>query len=195
MVLSKNKKNKFILLFILIYNLVNACQCPLTKLDETETNKYDIIFKGKISSIKLLKERSEALFTIQELYKGPISEQFIVLFNDVDVCKLELRAGDEWIIYANFKQINNAQLDFCSRSRKFFKNSKEDFFEVTTGITYQEEINYLQKKLGLHKCMKNNANVVENRNIIPNNTQFLIFIAFSLIGIVIFYWLVNKFLK
>lgn len=189
------KKTKFFFFFILIYNLINACQCPLTKLDETETDKYDIIFKGKISSIKLLKERSEALFSIQELYKGPISEQFIILFNDVDVCKLELRTGDEWIIYANFKQINNAKLDFCSRSRRFFKNNAEDFFAVTTGISYEEEMNYLQTKLGLHKCIKNNQNVVENRNIIPNNTQFIIFIVFSLIGIVIFYWLVNKFLK
>ena len=35
-------------LFFSFYLSINACQCPLTQLNETETNKYDIIFKGKI---------------------------------------------------------------------------------------------------------------------------------------------------
>ena len=185
----------FILILLFTSKFSIACQCPYTALNETETNKYDIIFKGKITSIKLLKERSEALFKIQELYKGPINETFIILFDDLDVCKLDLNAGDEWIIYANFKQISNAQLDFCSRSRKFFKNAKEDFFAVTTGVSYMDEASYLQTKLGLHKCIKNNPNIVENRNIIPSSNQFIIFIVCSIIGIIFFYWLVNKFLK
>jgi hypothetical protein len=166
-----------------------ACQCPLTALNEAETNKYDIVFKGKITSVKLSKERSEAQFTIQELYKGPIGETFTILFNDADECKLELQSGDEWIIYANFRQVNNAQLDFCSRSRKFFKNAKEDFF------AYDEEMKYLQAKLGLHTCLKSNPNMSENRNIIPSSGQFIIFIVCSIIGVIVFYWLVNKFLK
>lgn len=186
---------KYIIFLVLLSYHSFACQCPLTALNEAETSKYDIIFKGKITSVKLLKERSEAQFTIQELYKGPIGETFTILFNDADECKLELQAGDEWIIYANFRQVNNAQLDFCSRSRKFFKNSKEDFFAVTTGISYDEEMKYLQTKLGLHTCLKSNPNMSENRNIIPSSGQFIIFIVCSIIGLIVFYWLVNKFLK
>jgi len=186
---------KYIIFLILLSYRSFACQCPLTALNEAETNKYDIVFKGKITSVKLLNERSEALFTIRELYKGPIGEIFTVLFNDADECKLELTAGDEWIIYANFRQVNNAQLDFCSRSRKFFKNAKEDFFAVTTGISYDEEMKYLQTKLGLHTCLKSNPNMSENRNIIPSSGQFIIFIVCSIIGVIIFYLLVNKFLK
>jgi hypothetical protein len=186
---------KYIILLVVLSYRSFACQCPLTVLNEAETNKYDIVFKGKITSVKLSKERSEALFAIQELYKGPIGETFTVLFNDADVCKLELTAGDEWIIYANFKQISNAQLDFCSRSRKFFKNAKEDFFAVTTGISYDEEMKYLQTKLGLHTCLKNNPNMSENRNIIPSSGQFIIFIVCSIIGVIVFYWLVNNFFK
>ena len=186
---------KYIICLVVLSYRSFACQCPLTALNEAETNKYDIVFKGKITSIKLLKERSEALFTIQELYKGPIGETFTVLFNDADACKLELIAGEEWIIYANFRQVNNAQLDFCSRSRKFFKNAKEDFFAVTTGISYDEEMKYLQIKLGLHTCLKSNPNMSENRNIIPNTGQFIVFIICSIIGVIVFYWLVNKFLK
>ncbi len=186
---------KYILLLVFLSYKSFACQCPLTALNETETNKYDIVFKGKITSVKLSKERSEALFTIQELYKGPVGETFTILFNDADECKLELQVGDEWIIYANFRQVNNAQLDFCSRSRKFFKNTKEDFFAVTTGISFDEEMTYLQTKLGLHTCLKTKPNMSENRNIIPNSWQFIVFIVCSIIGLIFFYWLVNKFLK
>ena len=74
----------FILILLFTSKFSIACECPYTSLNETETNKYDIIFKGKITSIKLLKERSEALFKIQELYKGPINETFIILFDDLD---------------------------------------------------------------------------------------------------------------
>ena len=183
------------ILIILISKLSFACQCPVTALNDAEINKYDIIFKGKISSVILKKESSEAIFTVDELYRGNLSQNFKVYFDDTDPCKLELRAGDEWIIYTNYKQIDNARLDFCSRSRKFIKNIKEDFFAVTTGVSYDEEMRFLQTKLGLHKLLKDNPNRVENRNQIPNKNQFIIILICSLLGIIAFYWLIKKLLK
>ena len=185
----------FILLLTFSCKIALACQCPLSTLDQKELQKYEIIFKGKIKSIKLDKEKSEAIFIVSELYKGMLADDFKIIFNDADVCKLELRVGDEWIIYTNYFQIDNAKLDFCSRSRKYIKNIKEDFFAETTGITYDEELRYLQENLGLHKLMKNNPNVVENRNIIPNNNQFIIVLICSMLGLIAFYWLFNKLFK
>lgn len=172
-----------------------ACQCPVTSLTEKETNKYELIFRGKISFVKLNGEHSEALFRVDELYKGNSAEEFKVLFNDLDPCKLELRVGDEWIIYTNYIQIDKAKLDFCSRSRKYIANIKEDFFEVNTGITYDEELTYLQTNLGLHKLLKNNPNRVQNRNIIPTSKEFVITLLFSIAGLVLFYWIIRKVLK
>ena len=172
-----------------------ACQCPITSLTDKETNKYDIIFKGKIKSIKLNNKNSEAIFEVDELYKGLLAQDFKILFNDADLCKIELRAGDEWIIYTNYHQIDNATLDFCSRSRKFFKNNKEDFFAETIGISYDEELRYLQTTLGLHKLMKENPNRVENRNILPTSNQTIIMVICSLLALIAFYWLFNKFFK
>lgn len=187
------KHSLYILLFVC--KLSFACQCPVTALNEAEVNKYDIIFKGKISVVNLKGKNSEAIFTVDELYRGNLSQNFKVLFDDTDVCKLELRAGDEWIIYTNYKQIDNAKLDFCSRSRKYIKNLKEDFFAVTTGISYEEEMRFLQTKLGLHKLLKDNPNRVENRNQIPDKNQFIIILICSLLGIIGFYWLMKKVLK
>ena len=174
-----------------------ACQCPVSILNEAELAKYDIICKGKISHIELKKDKSSFSFDVQELYKGTITEKFTMLFNDLDPCKLNLREGDEWVIYTRFKQINNAELDMCSRSRMFFKNAKEDYFAINNGTSYDDEVIYLRKYLGLHRCLKNNYDQedVSKRNIIPSSTQFVVVLLFSIAGLVFFYWLVQKFLK
>ena len=185
----------FILLLTLTCKISLACQCPLSSLNEKELQKYEIIFKGKIKSITLNKENSEAIFLVSELYKGMLADDFKILFNDIDACKLELRVGDEWIIYSNYYQIDNAKLDFCSRSRKYIKNIKEDFFAETTGISYDEEQRYLQENLGLHKLMKKNPNIVENRNILPDQSQFVVILICSMLGLIIFYWLFGKLFK
>jgi len=184
-----------ILLFLFLSKFSIACQCPVTALNEAELAKYDIIFKGKIKELKLDKARSEAVFMVNELYKGMVSGEFKLLFDNEDQCKLELRNGDEWIIYANYHQIDNAKLDFCSRSRKYIKNIKEDFFEATSGVSYDEEIAFLQTKLGLHKPLKKNPNAVENRNIIPTSNQMIIGFICSLLGLFLFYWIFNRLFK
>jgi len=196
-VIENKKMKKLFFIFLLTFSckIALACQCPLSSLDQKELQKYEIIFKGKIKAIKLDKEKSEAIFIVSELYKGMLADDFKIIFNDADVCKLELRAGDEWIIYTNYFQIDNAKLDFCSRSRKYIKNIKEDFFAETTGISYDDELGYLQENLGLHKLMKNNPNIVENRNIIPNNNQFIIVLICSMLGLIVFYKLFNKLFK
>lgn len=174
-----------------------ACQCPVSSLNAVELAKYDIICKGKISHIQLKQDKSDFIFEVQELYKGSITEKFRLLFNDLDPCKLNLREGDEWIIYTRYKQINNSQLDVCSRSRMFFKNAKEDYFAINSGISYDDELVYLRKQLGLHRCLKNDYDQedVSKRNIIPSSTQFVVILLVSIAGLVFFYWLVQKFLK
>lgn len=189
------KKSLWILYLSLMWDCGIACQCPLTTLDKNEIAKYEIIFKGSIKSIKLNKAKSEAVFSISELYKGIIAQEFKVLFNDEDPCKLDLRVGEQWIIYTKYYQVDNAKLDFCSRSRKYIKNVKEDFYAETTGITFDDELRYLQTNLGLHKVLKNDLNKVENRNIIPNTNQLIIYLVLSIIGVVFFYYILNQLFK
>jgi hypothetical protein len=193
--LQKMKYFTIIFLFIFTTNVSMACQCPLTTLNEKEIAKYEIIFKGSIKSIKLNKTNSEAIFTISELYKGIIAQDFKIFFDDEDPCKLQLRVGEEWIIYTNYHQVDNATLDYCSRSRYYIKNINEDFFSETTGISFDEELRYLQTNLGLHKLLKDNPNKVENRNILPNSNQLIITLLCSILGVIGFYVLVNKLFK
>ena len=172
-----------------------ACQCPLTTLGMEEANKYELIFKGKIISVSPCGQRpGEALFEISELYKGNAASRFKMLFECGGECAIGFQANEEWVIYARYKQIDNAMMDWCSRSRKQFSNEKEDFYAVTYGNDYDDEVAFLRAKLGLHRLLKDKV-ITGERNTIPKPWQTGLLVLCSVAGIVLFYWLFNRFFK
>lgn len=186
----------FVLVLCLLISKVQACQCPLTQLSLDECNKYEIIFKGKIlSAVTCDLKFGEAVFEIEELYKGNATKQFKVLFECNEECFQKFTVGDEWIIYSRYKQIDNAKMDWCSRSRKFFKIDKEDFYTYTYGNDYYDEVKFLQEKLGAHRVLAEKKSMEDNRNIKPNGTQMLVILLCSLTAIILFYYLFNKFFR
>ena len=194
------KLNIFIFIFsflILNSTFLISCQCPLTSLSVKECDKYDIVFRGRIKSDTLFDtKKGSAVFEVLELYKGVTAAEFTVLFEHGTECAQIFNVGEEWIIYGNFKQATNLKMDWCSRSRKYFKNDKLDFYTVTYGNDYDSELTFLREKLGLHKTLKpieNNA--AGQRNIIPTQTEFVIYLLISIVAIVIFYYLFNRFFK
>lgn len=192
-------KHIFLALVLLLlagaFSRAKACQCPFTSLSAEECAKYELIFKGHINSVEIKGSKSLAVFAVDELYKGNTAATFRIIFDNDDPCKLEMRPNDEWIIYCNYYQVESAKLDFCSRSRKFIKNIKEDFFYSTTNVTYDEEMHFLQNTLGLHKLRKETVNQAGGRNLIPSRQQFVITLVCSVLAIVLFYYLFNKFFK
>jgi hypothetical protein len=169
-----------------------ACQCPQTQLTLAETEKYEIIFRGTVAKAKTCDEGfGEAIFKIDELFKGAVADSFLVLF-ECGECATGFKAGEEWIIYTRFKQISNAKMDWCSRSRKFFTHDKEDFFKVNSGVDYFDELNFLRKNLGLHRVLVQKENAAGNRNLLPQKNEFIIILLCSLAGIVLFYFLFRK---
>jgi len=195
------KKKLLIVLFTLsIFHFplsLFACQCPLTQLSLDECLKYDIIFRGKIKKDTLLEgKKGEATFEIIELYKGVIQADFKVLFETGTECAQAFVVGEEWIIYTNYKQATNAKMDWCSRSRKYFKNEKLDFYTVTYGNTYDDELVFLRDKLGLYKPLK--ASEIKpdwQGNQIPTRKEFIIYLLCSIIGVVLFIYLFKRFFK
>jgi hypothetical protein len=197
-VFSKIKFVVFLHSAFLILNssFIKACQCPFTNLSIEECNKYEIIFRGSILSAKACENnKSEAIFKINELYKGIIPATFKIIYDCGTECSQNFSVGEEWIIYTKYKHIDDGKMDWCSRSRKYFKNEKEDFYLVGSGKTYHEELVFLQKTLGTHTVLKENPNKVEGRNILPNQTELIITLLCSIAGIVLFYYLFNKFFK
>lgn len=185
-----------VLFFLLSHLWALACQCPLTRLSLEECDKYEIIFKGKILSVQDCGDKfGEAVFEIDELYKGNASKEFKVLFECGVECAQKFKPGEEWIIYSRYKQIDNAKMDWCSRSRKFFKIDKEDFYAVTYGNDYYDEVKFLQEKLGVHRLLADKKSQDGNRNKIPDKQGFIIVLICSLAGLVLFYYLFNRFFR
>lgn len=173
-----------------------ACDCPFSKLGMAECNKYEIIFRGRIKSLLVSDSKfSEAIYEISELYKGNATKLFKVLYSNTEECSQALVVGQEWIIYANYKQLNNAKLDWCSRSRRAFNNAKEDFYTITFGNDYDDEIKFLQQNLGIHRFLSGSIKQNGNRNQLPNNQQSIFIALFSVFALILFYYLFNKFFK
>ncbi len=137
----------------------------------------------------------EAIFSIDELYKGNTTKEFKVLFECDGECARQFNIGEEWIIYSNYKQINNAKMDWCSRSRRYFRVEKEDYYTPNYGNDYFDEVKFLREKLGVHRLLAQKENLIENRNIKPNSHQTIIILVCSLVVIILFYYLFNKFFR
>jgi hypothetical protein len=184
----------FFALFLLAYYSVKACQCPLTTLSEAECDKYSVIFKGKVISVKNCEQNfGEAVFEVEELYKGDVTKRFRVLFECGGECAKGFNAGEEWIIYSNYKQVSSVMMDWCSRSRKYFKIAKEDYYTSTYGNDYDDEVAFLREKLKLHKISELVENAAGERNQRPNMTQTIILLVCSLSAMILFYWLFRKY--
>jgi hypothetical protein len=192
-----NKKAVYFFLnFVLFYFAGRACQCPLTSLSLAECNKYEVIFKGRIDTVRNCDHNfGEAVFIIDELYKGNATKRFKVLFECGVECAMQFNPGEEWIIYSSYKQIGNVKMDWCSRSRKYFKIDKQDFYTETYGNDYSDEVKFLREKLGLHRLIAETRNAAENRNLKPSGNQTIIILLCSMAAIILFYWLFNKFFK
>jgi hypothetical protein len=194
--MKKLSRSLLALIFGLIVFSSKACQCPLTTLGMAECDKYEIIFKGKILSVISCDHKfGEAMFEIEELYKGTVAKKFKVLFECKVECAMQFNVGEEWIIYSKYKQVDNAMMNWCSRSRKYFKNEKEDFYTVNYGNDYYDEVKFLRERLGIHRFLVEKNTADENRNIAPTQNQVILILLCSISTIVLFYWLFNKFFK
>lgn len=188
---------KYILIFIFLRSAVWACECPQTTLSRHECDKYDLIFKGRIKAVKACSENSNgsAVFEVDELYKGSAGKEFRVLFECNVSCAQPFLQGDEWIIYTTYRHMNDAKMDWCSRSRKYFKIENQDFYKVNFGNDYEEELKFLRDSLGLHRLLKDSDVSLDERNKKPDKTQFVILLLVSLAGMILFYWLFKKYFR
>ncbi len=173
-----------------------ACQCPTSQLNSAELQKYEIIFKGTVLNVKPCGTGfGEAYFRVEELFKGNAIDSFPVLFDCFEDCAVDFKEGQEWLIFSRYKQIGNAKIDWCSRSRKYFKHEKEDFYKSTLGSDYFDDLKYLRETLGHHRLLKEQNNAAGSRNKLPDERQRIVILLVSIAAIVVFYLLFRKFFR
>jgi hypothetical protein len=86
-------------------------------------------------------------------------------------------------------------MDWCSRSRKYFRIEKLDYYTATYGNDYYDEVKFLREKLGNHRLLADQKNMDVERNMLPSKTEFVVILICSLLAIILFYWLFNKFFR
>lgn len=197
MIFNRGAKTALIFCALLFASLSGwCCQCPPTTLSRAETEKYEIIFRGQVQTVKACGERpGEAVFKVEELYKGNAAETFTVQFDCEHECAVGFRTGEEWIIYSRYRQMNLALMDWCSRSRRFIQKEKEDFYTVNYGNDFMTEVNFLRSELGLHRLLLPAEDQSGNRNRLPGTTQSVVLILVSITAMVVFYILFKRFFR
>ena len=172
-----------------------GCQCPPVELSMSSLEQYQVIFRGTVKSVTVCGTKpGEAVFQITELFRGKIPADFSVHY-DCGECATGFNEGEEWIIYSNFRQVNNARMDWCSRSRKYFRHEKEDFYLVNTGTSYFGELEFLRTHLGHHRLVAGSQNQAGDRNIKPDQVQTIVILLLSILAMVVFYALFRRFFR
>jgi hypothetical protein len=201
---GERRNTIFLFLFALLFNFQSAfsqttCNCDESKISFSTAyiTSHQLIFRGKTVSVEKGEDYAMAHFTVTQLFKGNCSKEITVYFDKKSECNLKMSVGEDWLIYANLKQLQKPYVEYCSRSRKNVINTNKnvDLQYIKSDLTVDAESEKLQEQLGLHNFSAQAEEDNRHSNIIPGFGQRIILILFSIAGFVIIYVLLNKFLK
>jgi|SRR6218665_2269401 len=196
-------KKCLFLFFILLSNFVFSCDCPpLEVITKKGTEKYDVIFYGKVDSIIPCNTQGigTAYFTIGSLYKGAAEQHVSVDYDCTSACMMSFAKNEEWLIYGIYQRFDLITVELCGHSRKKITDGTTDFYAVAAQRTFDEENKFLQDALGIQPYGKHNDLNDQQKELKPHNDQpsdlgklWLLLISLAAMGIV--YIVSKKFFK
>ena len=141
----------FLVLFFASEQMSLACACKgLAPLTIVECRKFDVILKCKIDSVAACSgEKSIGYAHVLEIYKGDVALQIIFSFDCASSCMMSLIKNETWLLYGNWNKLKQLELNLCDRNRKYFSIASEDYYLTNTGLSFENEIKYLKKNIGL----------------------------------------------
>lgn len=176
-----------------------SCNCEESKLvfSQSYIQSHQLIFRGKSVSVAEGEDFARAVFSVTQLFKGNSPKEVTVYFDKKSECRLKIAAGEDWIIYANYKQLQKPFVEYCSRSRKNVINTNRnvEMQYIKSDLTVDAESERLQEQLGLQRYAAQASEDTRHSNIIPDFWQRVMLILASIAGFVAIYFLVNRFLK
>jgi hypothetical protein len=186
----------FLFLFIFLFQKTFACDCQMAALKMETLASYELIFYGKVIAVSGCDEKAKAHFSVEKLFKGKCFPSTDVEFDCSSDCQMSFSPGQTWIIYATYEKYGEPKVEFCSYSRQQFSKETDDYNTTTHGMTFADELTWLEKNLGLQKLNEKDIQSQQHHeNIRPEGYDFLWYLAFGLIGLIAIYFLNKKFLK
>jgi hypothetical protein len=186
----------FISVFFVFTTITRAqnCNCiPLGPFTIADTSDYAVIFQCDINTVEVKGGVGKASVTIHELYKGKVDRQIQLQFMSTDTCAIAIAPGERWLIYGEYYQVKTILLNACSRSRKYFRDPKADFYAINTGQSFDEEVEAL--KLVLSSKIIQEPQLSGRELIKPKGTSIIFLIGFSLVGFLLILFILKRFLK
>jgi hypothetical protein len=176
-----------------------SCNCDESKIafSQSYIESHQLIFRGKTISVGSGTDYAKAVFSVTQLFKGNAPKEVTVYFDMKSACSLKMYAAEDWLIYANYKQLQKPYVEYCSRSRKNVINTNKnvDLQYVKSDLTVDAESELLLEKLGLQRFAAQAGQDTRHSNIIPGFWQRVILILASIAGFIVIYLGVNYFLK
>jgi len=177
----------------------NACNCDESKIafSQSYITANQLIFRGKTISTEKGEDFAMAKFSVTQLFKGSCPKEITVYFDKKSECGLKMNPGEDWLIYANLKQLQKPYVEYCSRSRKNVINTNKnvEVQYIKSDLSIDAEGEKLQQQLGVQKFAAQSAEDNRHSNIIPDFSQRIILIIASIVGFVLIYFSLTKFLK
>ncbi|HEU4719032.1 MAG TPA: hypothetical protein VFU15_14410 [Bacteroidia bacterium] len=188
------------LLFVFAANLfflhAFACNCPTVALTKENLAAYDFIFTGKVVAVSGCSDDASVSFEIEKLYRGKSYREAQLKFDCTSDCGMTFSPGEEWIIYAKYVGYGKAEVKFCSFSRKYVADDKNDFVTPLHGMSYAMENEWLEKTLGVQELnVRNPEDDMHHENIHPSQQQALLYFGLGLAGLLVLLFLTKKFLR
>lgn len=183
----------FFFVFVFISKGQN-CNCiPLGPFAANDTNKAAVIFQCDINTVEVIDGVGKVNATIHELYQGQVDRQVQLQFTSSDTCSIAIAPGERWLIYGEYYQVKTILLTACSRSRKFFRDQKADFYAINTGQSFDEEVEALKTILSIKPLIESQ---LSGRELIkPKGYTLILLVTFSFVGFLLIWFILKKFLK
>jgi len=177
-----------------------VCECQTAgKVTKPIAEAYDLIFLGRVDSVSACVEgKATVWFNVTIVYKGAALERMPLAYLCSSECKPNFMRGQEWLMYAQYERYGEARVDVCSRSRRRFDNVVLDMYLASSGTTFDEEKNFIEKEYGRHNPMKEQHGlqpIPERHNQIPKGWTPVWLILISAAALGLGYWLTKKFWK
>ncbi len=194
---------------ILFYSFqLIACDCGqlLPPLNKSATDSFQVITVARVIKLEPGKTTGVATFEGITLYKGIVSSPFQVIYDCITTCKMPFELGDVWLLYMKKNTAGNFSVHYCERSRKKVPIGEEDEYTIYSQMTWDEEILFLEKNFPkkdfidaqwvsqLDTTQKIFIDATRPLNH-ATDSQKILLIILSIVGMTLIYLFVKKWLK
>ena len=121
-------------------------------------------------------------------------------FDCATSCQMSFAKDEIWLVYGKHNEQNQLELNFCDRNRKYFSSAMDDYFSLNLGLTFEEEIKYLKKNIGLKIAATDTTeskaiDITQRENNLTTGGNNILLLLASLIFFLLIYFVVHKKLK